>query len=935
MPATELDRARAAPTVATASGHRGSTGDASTDDAPTNDAPSHDAPYNVTTGHETRTHDDDPPTLHPTLGLLTRREWRAHPWRYAVIVLALALGVALAWSVHLINASALAEFAAAVRTTQGEPDASLRGVRGPGGGLPDALLDRLADDPAVAHAVGVIEVDTYARRGDAQAQADGASMSVERRSDAVDRAARSGQRVALRLIGLDALSAGALLPTLVPRVTVGDGAAAVLDPSRVFVNPAARDALGVRDGETIALQSGARWLPFVVSGDVPAAGAPLVVIDIAAVQAGFAGQGARLSRIDLRLAPGASTSSLAVPLPAGATWAHADDGEQRVSSLSRAYRVNLMVLALVALLVGAFMAYSVVALAVAQRTPAFALLGVLGLTAAERRRLVLRECAWLGAAGSALGIAAGTALAWWALRRLGGDLGGGYFPGVTPTLRFDVVAAIGMALLGVAAALVGGWVPARHAQRLRPAVALKGLGGGVAANPRGSWIGWALLAAGALLALLPPVMGVPVAAYASVAALLFGGVALVPWVVARLLAWWPVPTSAIGRLALRRAAFHRHTAMAVVAGVVASLALSVALTVMVQSFRSSVAGWLDQVLPADLYARTAVTSALAEQAFADAGFEQRAAALPGVARAEAASLRSLTFAAERPPVTLIARRLGDNPADRLPLVEAPAKPVPGQTGVYVSEAMAALYGARVGTTLRLPLTMADGTGGVDARVLGIWRDFARQFGSIVLDLDAYRRLTGDVRVNELQVWLAPGADLAAVQARLRDLAARGDGQGAGAPLDFVTTAELRSVSLRIFDRSFAVTTYLQTVAIVIGLVGVAAGLSAQVLARRKEFGLLAHLGLVRRDVLRLVASETAAWLVVGALVGVLLGLAIGAILVHVVNPQSFHWTMTMKPPWPAIAALAAAMVGSGVVTAWIGARMTASRDAVRAVREDW
>ncbi len=854
----------------------------------------------------------------PAIGLLTRREWRAHPWRYAVIVLALALGVALAWSVHLINASALAEFSAAVRTTQGESDASLRGARGAGGGLSDTLLDRLADDPAVTHAVGVVEVDAYARR-----------------SDAADRADRpGGQRVAVRVIGIDALSAGALLPSLVPRPARSDDALVLLDPSRVFVNPAARDALGVRDGETIALQSGARWLPFEVSGDVAVAGAPLVVIDIAAAQARFVGQADRLSRIDLRLAPGASVSSLAVPLPAGATWDRADDSEQRVSSLSRAYRVNLMVLALVALLVGAFMAYSVVALAVAQRTPAFALLSVLGLTAAERRRLVLRECAWLGVGGSLLGLALGTALAAWALRRLGGDLGGGYFPGVAPSLHVDGVGAIGMGLLGVVASLVGGWVPSQHAQRIRPALALKGLGG-AAVHPRASWIGWVLLAAGALLALLPPVLGVPVAAYASVAALLFGGVALVPWVVERLLAWWPMPRSAIGRLAWRRAAFHRHTAMAVVAGVVASLALSVALMVMVQSFRSSVASWLDQVLPADLYARTAVTSALAEQAFADAAFEQRAAALPGVARAEAASLRALTFAPERPPVTLIARRLGDRPGDRLPLVDLPAQAVAGAVGVYVSEAMAALYDARVGGTLRLPMASHSGGSAIDVRVLGIWRDFARQFGSIVIDLDDYRRLTGDLRVNELQLWLTSGADVADVQARLRDLAALGEGQGAGVPLEFVTTAELRAVSLRIFDRSFAVTTYLQTVAILIGLVGVAAGLSAQVLARRKEFGLLAHLGLVRREVLQLVAAEAAAWLVVGAVIGVLLGLAIGAILVHVVNPQSFHWTMTMKPPWATLAALAVSMVIGGVATAWVGARAAASRDAVRAVREDW
>ncbi len=68
----------------------------------------------------------------------------------------------------------------------------------------------------------------------------------------------------------------------------------------------------------------------------------------------------------------------------------------------------------------------------------------------------------------------------------------------------------------------------------------------------------------------------------------------------------------------------------------------------------------------------------------------------------------------------------------------------------------------------------------------------------------------------------------------------------------------------IFDRSFAVTYGLQAVAIGIGLFGVAASFSAQVLARRKEFGLLAHLGLTRRQILTVVAGESAAWTGVGA-----------------------------------------------------------------------
>ena len=147
--------------------------------------------------------------------------------------------------------------------------------------------------------------------------------------------------------------------------------------------------------------------------------------------------------------------------------------------------------------------------------------------------------------------------------------------------------------------------------------------------------------------------------------------------------------------------------------------------------------------------------------------------------------------------------------------------------------------------------------------------------------------------------------------------------------------EIRAQTLRIFDRSFAVTYWLQAVAIAIGLFGVAASFSAQVLARRKEFGLLAHLGLTRQQVLAVVAGEGAAWTAIGAVAGLVLGLAVSVVLVKVVNPQSFHWSMDLLVPWGRLALLCVAVVVAGTVTAWLSGRAAASRDAVLAVKEDW
>jgi putative ABC transport system permease protein len=214
----------------------------------------------------------------------------------------------------------------------------------------------------------------------------------------------------------------------------------------------------------------------------------------------------------------------------------------------------------------------------------------------------------------------------------------------------------------------------------------------------------------------------------------------------------------------------------------------------------------------------------------------------------------------------------------------------------------------------------------------VWRDYARQFGSIAIDKRDFERLTGDARTNDLAIWQVPGTDPALLQEAIREAARASAGT---ALLEFASVGEIRAISLRIFDRSFAVTYWLQAVAIAIGLFGVAANFSAQVLARRKEFGLLVHLGLTRGQILRLVAAEGLAWTAVGAVAGLGLGLVVSVVLVHVVNPQSFHWTMDLLLPWGRLAALCLAMVAAGTVTAWLAARSAAGRGAVLAVKEDW
>ncbi|MEP7056639.1 MAG: ABC transporter permease [Caldimonas sp.] len=828
-------------------------------------------------------------------------ELRHHRWRSGAALVAVMLGVALAFSVHLINQSALGEFSAAVRSINGEPDFELRAQAG---GFDEALYARVATHPKVAVASPIVEIETSGF--DAQ-----------------------GKRVPLRVLGIDALVAGTLAPALLPRVRDRADRHAAVDPDAVFLNPRAAQMLDpAGTARTLRVQTPRGTAELRIAGFVTAPGPPLAVLDIAGAQAAFGWLG-RLSRIDVRLANGADRAAVLreLALPAGIRAAAPDEAAQRISNVSRAYRVNLTVLALVALFTGAFLVFSILSLSVAQRQPQLALLGVLGLDARGRLGLVLAESAAIGAVGSAAGLALGTALAALALRVLGGDLGGGYFAGVAPSLQFSPGAAALYGLLGIAAALIGGWLPARAAARIAPAQGLKGYATNTA-DARFAVLGPLLLVAAVPLALLPPIADIPLAAYASVACLLLGGIACVPGAIGLVLRAVPPPKNVLALLAVERARRRRDTATVAVAGIVASLSLAVALTVMVGSFRVSVLRWLDTVLPADLYLRIGPAGA-SGAATLPRELAQRAAATAGVLRVETQRVTSLQLDPARPAVALIARTL-DEPATRLPLV-GPLVPLPaGATAAYVSEAMVDLYGAARGTRLVLPL--ADG-GRAPVFVRGVWRDYARQHGAVVLDGSDYRRLTGDLQISDIALWLRPGSDANGVRESVRRSASE---LGIDATLlEFAEPGAIRTASLRIFDRSFAVTYWLQAVAIAIGLFGIGASFSAQVLARRKEFGLLAHLGLTRAQVLGVVGAECAVWTAAGALLGLLLGLAVSVVLVDVVNPQSFHWTMDLALPWGRLALLCAAVLAAGTTTGWLAARGAATRRMALAVKEDW
>lgn len=818
-------------------------------------------------------------------------EWRANPARALTAALAIAIGVALGLAVHLINASALNEFSRAVSTVNGAAEMQVRAA------TPAGFDERLY--PIAARTQGVAA----------------ASPVVELR-------AASGATT-LTLLGLDVLRAGEVTPSLLGRATAGAGAP--FDENSAFLSQAALDELDLEPGKTVRLQANGRTADFRIAGILSAVEGErrLAVVDIAAAQWRFGSLG-RLHRLDLKLAegadPGRVARTLALSLPPDAQLTTPQDQGRSSDALSRAYRVNLNMLALMALLTGAFLVFSAQSLSVARRRSQFALLRVLGVSRGALLIQVLVEGAVIGGLGAIAGLGLGVVAAAGALRILGGDLGGGYFQGERPELVFEPFAAAIFLLLGFAAALLGSVAPASEAARAQPAVALKNTGDPIDPRVRPkARFALLLLAAGGLAALGPPIAGVPVLGYAAMALMLAGGVAAMPWLARLVLG--PLHRREFGAppldLALKRLWGAPSQAAVALCGIVASTSLMIAMAVMVTSFRGSVDQWLVDILPADVYLRVEGGGGF------DPATQRTLASTSGISAVTFSSATPLRLNPDKPPVELIVRA-----ATTLPLIGAARAAPAGEIAAHISEPASLLYGWRPGERISLPI---GPQGRTRVFVAGVWRDYARQFGAVAISDADYSRLTGDANRSEAAVELAPGAEVAAVRERL--LAALPDDLTPRVAI--AEPRQLRALALRIFDRSFAVTYVLEGVAIVVGLAGVAATFSAQTLARAKEFGMLRHLGVTRGQVVAMLAAEGALLGAVGVVAGIGLGLVMSQVLIHVVNPQSFHWTMSTILPWGLFAVVASALVVSAAGAALLAGRRAVSGEAVRAVREDW
>ena len=828
--------------------------------------------------------------------ILTRGTLAANGFRVVLTLACIALGVALAGAVHTVHSSALAEIDRAARTLAGAADLE---IRGPRSGFDDALFAPIAARPEVAVASPLVEVE--------------ASLAGEG---------------TLRVVGIDAFRAIRLQPAFVATaVATGSGnAATLLDTDAIWLTPAAATRLAVAEGGKVSLATAAGARDFRVAGLLPGlhAGGAVAVMDIAAAQAHF-GRIGRLSRIDLRVKPGVDAArlrtALTAMLPTGVVLSEAASISGRAAEITRAYRVNLDALALVALATGAFLVFSTLALQAARRRQEFALLRALGVTRRGLAFLLGFEGAVIGAVGAAIGTALGLAGSRLLLERSGADLGAGYFGGHGGAFAPDPLGLAGIALLGVGMSMAGALWVARAVGRIEVAEALRDRAVDLPQVSRiPALLAPALVLAGVPLLWVPPIAGLPLGGYAAIALWLCASVAAVGpacrLVLARASPSRPVPALALAQL--------RHLPghlAASVAGIVVSASLCVAMAIMVFSFRVTLEDWLGGVVGAHVYVRAAASG---DGAYFTEAQQRRVAQLPQVASVEPLRYDRLVLGARDAPVSLIAR-----PVDARILAgfqaEPATMPIPtAGLAVWISEAARDLQGWKAGDRIRLPIAGND----VDARVAGVIRDYARTWGAVLIDIGEYRRLTGDTRANDLAIHYRAGVEPSAGQAALRS--ALTDVPG----LQVEDADEIRRRSLAIFDRSFAVTYALEAIAIVIGLAGVTSSFAALAWSRRREFGVLRFMGLTRREILAMLAVEGAAAGALGAAIGLVSGAAISIVLIHVVNRQSFHWSLEVHWPWLALAALVVGIVATCAVGARASAAFAVRHEAILAVKDD-
>jgi putative ABC transport system permease protein len=808
--------------------------------------------------------------------LLLGRGLRQYPLRATLTVFGITIGVAAFVAIQLANHSILASFQRTIHAVAGR---SALVVTAGELGFDETLLLKVQAVDGVEYAAPLIV--SIAPMGEQGAEV-------------------------LLVLGVDLLAEEALREYRLTGEKEEIDLKTLLQPETLFLSRSFAVTHGLAVGETITLLTGSRRRPFIIRGLLEPRGPAraleghLALMDIATAQAAFDKVG-RLDRIDIVLREGAGIDATAAQirrvLPGHLTVKRPDQRNRQVEKMLAAFRLNLNALSAISLVVAAFLIYNTLSLSVIHRRPQIGILRSLGVSGGEVVALFVGEALVLGGIGSLLGLALGTVLATQVLGTISQTVSNLYsFIRVTRVDAdpFILLVALGLGLsLSLIAAiypsLQGGMVSVREA--LNPVLAGE--------RERGPsvlfFLGLLLLTGAYWAARQSPVGGTPVFGYLALGLLIVGGALLTPWAILGF-AWMIRRVGrGVGRgegllVASHLRGYQGRHAVAV-AAMMTALAMLIGVAIMIGSFRRTVEIWVEETIRADLVLAPASRFTKGVFATLPSALLDRVRKIPGIAAVDPFTGlkipfrgRELRLAAGDFEVLAARGRLlflrGDSAEI---LVRAKAR-----EGIIISETTALTHGIQRGDQVLLDTP----SGPASFPVAGIFYDYTTDGGKIVMDRSLFQRYWGEQGINVLAVYLTPEADAAAVAQRIKRA-------GNGAAIVVMANQDLRKRILTIFDQTFAVTHALRVIAVIVAALGILNALWASVLERQREIGILRSVGASRGQIFRVILQEASLLGVLAEIMGVVIGLFLALVLIHVINKQSFGWSILFYFP-PAV-----------------------------------
>lgn len=860
---------------------------------------------------------------------------RAHglqrPFRALLSIAGVAMGVLASVAIGTANVQVLRSFERAVMTVAGP--ATLE-IVGRDLGVNESVITAVRAVDGVVSAAPVIEDAVMVAQGEERGQA-------------------------LQILGLDLLAEVGTRGFRVSQADAEVALEALLAPDALSLGRqvAADWNLGV--GSTVEVMVGGRLVRLRVVGLIHNEAARsslwdrLAIMDIAAAQLLFQSIG-RLDRIELVTMPDRPlediVASVRTVLPPHLVVQRPAQRTKQVENMVRAFQLNLTVLSWVGLLVGMFLIYNTMAFAVAQRRREIGIYRALGMTERRVVGLFLVEAGVLGLLGGLLGGLGGVWLARSLVSLVSRTISDLYAPvasgGLILSLDMLTITAVAKGvLLGTVVSMVGALGPSVEAGRT---VTVRALAPGDYESTyqlRAGLFGWisvVLLVLAGLCSLMGPVRGLPFFGYLATVCLLGALSCLAPLCI-KALGNRPFrqksKTMELGGslrlIAVDQTARHPGRNAVTVSALMVGLSIMIGVAVMVRSFRDTVEVWVNETVMADLI--------VAPQSWPhgkQAG--QASRALPGAWRTTLSAIagiaavdtyRDIRVEVEGQPVSLVSRDLLLHAQrSRYLMIRGDSSEAlqraAGTGGVLLSEVLANRLKLREGGKV----SITTPAGPVAVSVEGVFYDYATDGGKMVMDRTWYQRQWQDDRVTVFPIYLAAGADVDRVRQSIVTQVAGLD--GVTVPPLVIQNHELRKEILDIFDRTFVLTYVLEAIAVLVAVLGIVNTLVTAVLERRREFATLRAIGASTRQVERLVLWEAAYLGLIGAALGVVGGLLLALVLIHVINKQSFGWTIQMTVPGGVILQAVALALTAALVAGYWPARWAARQPVVEGLREE-